>query len=338
MQTLLLAKVESAAQASTVSALAGQTATVSKVSAVTKLATLTPIASGQAPIVVKLDAARQVAEMQALVGKTVAIGKSPAALGGIGNWISLSPVASAKAGGVAAGAVETSRMVMMKVDGIGAAKLPALAGKTFTVAQPPVAAGTKAAGMLYLNPTGGGDLVALTLQDALPQTGSLVGKTFTVAPSPAVGGAGGKFLVLKPMSATVAKAGSAFSVKLVPAAATGASGATAAKAGGAFGVKFVPAATGAGGATTAAGAGSAAALVATGAGTVNPLTAATAGSSILSAKGISLGLGLGLGAWGPVALGVAGIVGAATLYAWARRRHGSPDVSDDMLLAAAIEE
>lgn len=314
MQNLLLAKVESAAQASQVSALAGQTATVSKVSAVTKLATLTPIASGQVPIVVKLDATRQVAEMQALVGKTVAIGKSPAALGGIGNWISLSPVASAKAGGVAAGAAEASRMVMMKVDGVGAAKLPALAGKTFTVAQPPVAAGTKAAGMLYLNPTGGGDLVALTLQDALPQTGSLVGKTFAVAPSPAVGGAGGKFLVLKPMSATAAKAGSA------------------------FGVKFVPAATGAGGATAAAGAGSAAALVATGAGTVNPLAAATAGSSILGAKGIGLGLGLGLGAWGPVALGVAGIVGAASLYAWARRRHGSPDVSDDMLLAAAIEE
>ena len=314
MQDLLLAKVESAAQASQVSALAGQTVTVSKVSATTKLATLAPTTAGQAPIVVKLDAARQVAEMQALVGKTVVIGKSPMAVGGIGNWITLCPVAQAKAGAVVSGG---SQLVMMKLDGVGAAKLPALAGKTFTVAQPPVAAGTKAAGMLYLNPTGGGDLVALTLQDAMPHTGSLVGKTFAVAPSPAVGGAGGKFLVLKPMSATAAKAAGA----------------------GGISVKFIPAAAaGTGGATAATGAGAAAALMATGAGTVNPLTAATAGSSLLGAKGLSLGLGLGLGAWGPVALGVAGVVGAAALYGWVRRRHGTPEISDEMLLAAAATE
>ncbi|HIJ63850.1 MAG TPA: hypothetical protein HPQ04_14250, partial [Rhodospirillaceae bacterium] len=81
MQELLLAKVESAAQAAKVSALAGQTATVTKVSAVTNLATITPSAAGQAPIIVKLDAARQVGEMQALVGKTVMIGKTPATIG-----------------------------------------------------------------------------------------------------------------------------------------------------------------------------------------------------------------------------------------------------------------
>ena len=162
MQDLLLAKVESAAQASQVSSLAGQTATVSKVSATTKLATLTPTTAGQAPIVVKLDAARQVAEMQALVGKTVAIGKSPMAVGGIGNWITLCPVVQAKTGATLSGA---GQIVMMKLDGVGAAKLPALAGKTFTVAQPPVAAGTKAAGMVYLNPTGGGDLVAVLFSE-----------------------------------------------------------------------------------------------------------------------------------------------------------------------------
>jgi len=298
MQELLLAKVESAAQAAKVSALAGQTATVTKVSAVTNLATITPSAAGQAPIIVKLDAARQVGEMQALVGKTVMIGKTPATIGGIGNWISLAPVAQAKAGGAAvAGAAEAGRLVMMKVDGIGAAQLPALAGKSFTVAQPPMVAGTKAAGMLYLNPTGGGDLVALGLQDPLTNAGGLVGKTFTVAQSPVVGGTTGKFLVLKPMAAKAA-------------------------AGGAVAAKFVPAA----------------ALLATGAGTVNPLAAATAGSGILGAKGVALGLGLGLGAWGPVALGVAGIVGAASLYTWARRRNGTPTVSDDEILLAAVTE
>ncbi|EME68295.1 magnetic particle protein [Paramagnetospirillum caucaseum] len=182
MQDLLLAKVESAMQASQVSALAGQTATVTKVSAATNLATITPTAAGQAPIIVKLDATRQVVELQALVGKTVMVGKTPAAIGGIGNWIALTPVTGAKAAAAATGA---GQLVMMKVEGTAAAvNLPALAGKSFTIAQPPVAAGTKAAGMLYLNPVGGGDLIAINVQNAATQTGGLVGKTFVVAPTP----------------------------------------------------------------------------------------------------------------------------------------------------------
>jgi hypothetical protein len=205
MQDLLLAKVESAMQASQVSALAGQTATVTKVSAATNLATITPSAAGQAPIIVKLDATRQVAELQALVGKTVMVGKTPAAIGGIGNWIALTPVTGAKA--AAAAGAGAGQLVMMKVEGTAAAvNLPALAGKSFTIAQPPVAAGTKAAGMLYLNPVGGGDLIAINVQNAATQTGGLVGKTFVVAPSPVIGGTTGKFLVLKPLAAGAGKA------------------------------------------------------------------------------------------------------------------------------------
>jgi hypothetical protein len=314
MQDLLLAKVESAMQASQVSALAGQTATVTKVSAATNLATITPTAAGQAPIIVKLDATRQVVELQALVGKTVMVGKTPAAIGGIGNWIALTPVTGAKAAAAATGA---GQLVMMKVEGTAAAvNLPALAGKSFTIAQPPVAAGTKAAGMLYLNPVGGGDLIAINVQNAATQTGGLVGKTFVVAPSPVIGGTTGKFLVLKPLTA----------------------GASKAVGGGAIAAKFIPAAvTGTGGAA-AVGAGSASSLLTAGAGTVTPITAAGTGSAMLSAKGLGLGLGLGLGAWGPFLLGAAGLAGAAALYVWARRRHGTPDLSDDALLAAAGEE
>lgn len=135
MQDLFLAKVESAMQASQVGALAGQTATVSSVSATTNLATITPTTAGQAPIIVKLDAARQVTELQALMGKTVLVGKTPTTIGGIGNWIALTPAAGAKTGAAVAG---TGQLVMMKVEGTGAAiKLPALAGKSFIVAQPP---------------------------------------------------------------------------------------------------------------------------------------------------------------------------------------------------------
>ncbi|CAA7622345.1 Magnetosome protein MamD [Magnetospirillum sp. LM-5] len=314
MQDLLLAKVESAMQASQVSALAGQTATVTKVSAATNLATITPTAAGQAPIIVKLDATRQVVELQALVGKTVMVGKTPAAIGGIGNWIALTPVTSAKAAAAATGA---GQLVMMKVEGTAAAvNLPALAGKSFTIAQPPVAAGTKAAGMLYLNPVGGGDLIAINVQNAATQTGGLVGKTFVVAPSPVIGGTTGKFLVLKPLTAGAGKAvgGGAIAAKFIPAAVTGTGGAAA------------------------VGAGSASSLLTAGAGTVTPITAAGTGSAMLSAKGLGLGLGLGLGAWGPFLLGAAGLAGAAALYVWARRRHGTPDLSDDALLAAAGEE
>ncbi|KIL96676.1 Magnetosome protein MamD hemagglutinin motif-containing [Paramagnetospirillum magnetotacticum MS-1] len=314
MQDLLLAKVESAMQASQVSALAGQTATVTKVSAATNLATITPSAAGQAPIIVKLDATRQVAELQALVGKTVMVGKTPAAIGGIGNWIALTPVTGAKAAAAATGA---GQLVMMKVEGTAAAvNLPALAGKSFTIAQPPVAAGTKAAGMLYLNPVGGGDLIAINVQNAATQTGGLVGKTFVVAPSPVIGGTTGKFLVLKPLTAGAGKAvgGGAIAAKFIPAAVTGTGGAAA------------------------VGAGSASSLLTAGASTVTPITAAGTGSAMLSAKGLGLGLGLGLGAWGPFLLGAAGLAGAAALYVWARRRHGTPDLSDDALLAAAGEE
>ncbi|ARJ64568.1 hypothetical protein WV31_02120 [Magnetospirillum sp. ME-1] len=314
MQDLLLAKVESAMQASQVSALAGQTATVTKVSAATNLATITPTAAGQAPIIVKLDATRQVVELQALVGKTVMVGKTPAAIGGIGNWIALTPVTGAKAAAAATGA---GQLVMMKVEGTAAAvNLPALAGKSFTIAQPPVAAGTKAAGMLYLNPVGGGDLIAINVQNAATQTGGLVGKTFVVAPSPVIGGTTGKFLVLKPLTAGAGKAvgGGAIAAKFIPAAVTGTGGAAA------------------------VGAGSASSLLTAGAGTVTPITAAGTGSAMLSAKGLGLGLGLGLGAWGPFLLGAAGLAGAAALYVWARRRHGTPDLSDDALLAAAGEE
>ncbi|CUW39400.1 Magnetosome protein MamD [Magnetospirillum sp. XM-1] len=314
MQDLFLAKVESAMQASQVSALAGQTATVTKVSAATNLATITPTAAGQAPIIVKLDATRQVVELQALVGKTVMVGKTPAAIGGIGNWIALTPVTGAKAAAAATGA---GQLVMMKVEGTAAAvNLPALAGKSFTIAQPPVAAGTKAAGMLYLNPVGGGDLIAINVQNAATQTGGLVGKTFVIAPSPVIGGTTGKFLVLKPLTAGAGKAvgGGAIAAKFIPAAVTGTGGAAA------------------------VGAGSASSLLTAGAGTVTPITAAGTGSAMLSAKGLGLGLGLGLGAWGPFLLGAAGLAGAAALYVWARRRHGTPDLSDDALLAAAGEE
>jgi hypothetical protein len=303
-------------------ALAGQTATVSDVSATTNLMQLTPANAAQGSITVKLDAARQVGELKALVGKSVMIGKSPATIGGIGNWIVLKPVA-ATAGATAAAGAAGSQLVMMKVQGVtAAAQLPGLVGKTVTVVQPLVAPGTNAATMIYLKPVAaagaaGGDLIAVQLPHVLTQAPGLVGNTFTVMPSPVIGGPFGKFLVLKPV-----------------VAGTGAK----AVAGGAVLAKFIPAAgqitTGTAATTAAVGLGASGGLLATAAGSAGPISAAAAGNSVLGAGGIGLGLGLGLGAWGPVLLGVAGVAGAVSLYGYLRRRRAQPDVSDDALLLA----
>jgi len=320
MQELILAKVESAVQAGTVGALAGQTATVSDVSATTNLMQLTPANAAQGTVTVKLDAARQVGELKALVGKSVVIGKSPATVGGIGNWIALKPVAASGVATATAAGAAGSQLVMMKVEGTAAAaQLPGLVGKTVTVIQPIVAPGTKAATMIYLKPVAAGsELIAVQMPHAmLTQAPGLVGNTFTVMPSPVIGGTFGKFLVLKPVTAAAgaqAAAGGAIAAKFVPAAGQVTTGATTAKA--------------------AAGLAASGGMLATATGTTSPIAAATAGSSMLGAGGVGLGLGLGLGAWGPVLLGVVGIAGAVSLYGYVRRRRGQPELSDDELLLA----
>ena len=316
MQDLTLIKVESALQSSSVSALAGQTVTVTDVSARTKLATLVPTDGGGA-VTVKLDATRQVAEMKALMGKTIVVGKSPAAVGGVGNWISLYPAAAQVKAGTAA-----SQIVMMKVEGgMAAAQLPGLVGQTVTVAQPQVLAGTEAAKMVYLKTAGAnGNLVALKVQNGL-QAKMLVGNSFMVMKSPVVGGPIGKYLVLTPISATTAKvaAGGAMAAKFTPVAAT----------------KVVGVGGAATGAAAATGGGVAAVA---GAAATNPIAAASAGSSILGAKGVGLGLGLGAGAWGPVILGLIGAAGVASLVAYYKQRRYSSDLSDDELMAAVAPE
>ncbi|MBF0333625.1 MAG: hypothetical protein HQL40_08255 [Alphaproteobacteria bacterium] len=308
MQTFMLAKVESLMQANQVGALAGHTATVSKVSATTNLMTLVPTDSARAAVTVKLDAARQVAEMKALIGKTLVIGKSPATIGGIGNWITLCPAGKT---GAAAMAAAASDLVLLKAEGgTAAAQLPGLVGQTVTVAHPPMAAGTNAASMLYLKPAAGGGLTGLKVQGAVA-THAMVGNSYVVGQGPVVGGTIGKYMVFQPVAVPAAKTIAATTVTTVAAAQPGAGGVVA-------------------GLSTSAGT-----LMATGAATVNPVAAASAGGTLLGTKGVCLGLGLGLGAWGPVLLGVAGVLGAASLIQYVRKRGAAPTLSDDELLAAA---
>nr|CAX84209.1 Magnetosome protein MamD [uncultured bacterium] len=313
---VILTKVESARQAAEMGALAGKTVVVTDVSSATKLATLTP--DGGSAVTVKLDATRQIAELKALAGKSVLVGKTPTALGGIGNWMSLTPVAEGATAAASTGTASNSLVMMKVVGGEAAAQLPALAGKTYTVVAPPAAsAAGKTVPMLYLKQSGaaaGAELLKLPVQDtAFAQASSLTGKTFTVAKSPVVGANFGQFLVLKPTAAVGAKA------------ATG--GLLAAKLGSTVAATGKTATAAAGAATVAAGNVLSPAVAA-----LNPVASASAGSTLLAGKGVGLGLGLGMGAWGPVVLGVIGLAGALSLVAYVRDRSKREPVSHQALM------
>ncbi len=61
----------------------------------------------------------------------------------------------------------------------------------------------------------------------------------------------------------------------------------------------------------------------------------TTGGTIWSGNGFSLGLGIGLGAWGPVLLGAAG---AAAVYAYFRYRRGLAEAADAETPAETADE
>lgn len=161
--------------------------------------------------------------------------------------------------------------LMLKVDSaLQASKLPAMAGKSFTVITSEATNGGLS-NLLVLAPEGstaGKGLVILKVEGA-QQMPYLAGQTFTVGKSPIIAGHGASnWLVLKPSAAIAAKGATTVAAKSV---------------------------------VTTAGISSAAKLGAT-------KTATTGAGTIFSGTGLSLGLGLGLGAWGPLIL--TGILGA----------------------------
>ena len=218
------------------------------------------------------------------------MGKAPVTAAGAGHWLVLHPNAGLAAKGIAGAAgagtagkgLAGSEMVMMKLEGAKqAAQLPMLAGKSFTVATPPMV-GKETINWLFLKPTGGAglagkDMVALKVQHGAAQLPALVGKTVTVGKSPLVAGNAGKWLVLqtgagmpaKAAAATAVAAKNVYMAKGVTVAGTVSKGAATAK-------------------TAVAGKTLAAATA----------VKAAAGGTIWTGTGFSLGLGLGLGVWG----------------------------------------
>ncbi|MBF0383835.1 MAG: hypothetical protein HQL69_22695 [Magnetococcales bacterium] len=300
----LLFKIEGVKQAAQVADISGQTFTVGKISTagntgLAKWMFLEPTATGaKGSIALKIEGTRQIAQLSGLSGKTVAVGASPATLGGTGKWLLLNTgkgAAAATGAGVGAGlkGKTAAQMVLVKAEGgRQAVDTATLAGKTFTVMKPPMMEGVKTANWMFLKPaTGAGvageKIVVLEVQGGVGTTSvkSLIGKSYTVSKAPlAAGAAGPQWLAFKPATSIAGKGAIA-----ATAAAKGKAGVTTK-----------------GAAVAKAQTGKAAASLAGNPSSALQTAKAVGSGTIWNGKGMSLGLGIGLGAWGPIiALGVA---------------------------------
>ncbi|MEO5337054.1 MAG: hypothetical protein H7841_09190 [Magnetospirillum sp. WYHS-4] len=299
---IVMAQVDGATQAAQLAALAGNTYTVGNVSTsgqgLGSWLFLTPDGGAGSTVALKLESARQVTELSALVGKSVTVAKAPVVTGStVGKWLVLKPLA----GGTVKAAAAGSSLSLLQLEGAKQGlHASSLVGKTFTVINPPML-GKGASKWLFLQPVGGGDIVALKTADAASAT-SFLGKTVTVGKAPLMAGdPGTTWLALKPVASATATKATASGSALAKAAALTKP---------AVGLSKIAV-------------GSGKAIV--GATAVKTVAAGT----IWTGTGLSLGLGLGLGAWGPALL--AGVVGLAG-YGYYRNRRARAE-GDDMIEA-----
>ena len=294
---IIMAKVDAANQASQILAMSGKTFTVGKVAGtgngVANLLTFTPT-GGQAggTVALKLEGTRQMVDLAAMSGKTVTVGKPAMMAGGTNNWLAIQPVT---VGATKASAASTASLIKLEGarQGLTAASLT---GQKVTVVQP-MLAGKGAGSTLFLQPAGGGKLVALNMANNSTTTASLVGKSFTVGKAPLVAGkvGGSSWLVLKPavatktiVTGTVVAAAPTVQAKTVAMTTT-------------TPPKIAASSTG-----------------------IAKSSAVVKGGTIWKGTGAGLGLGLGLGVWGPIIL--AG-VSAAAVYGYVRSRKDSESTS-----------
>lgn len=352
----LMFKLEGLRQASQVSALSGKTFTVGKVTAAGNTAGngifkwLFLVPKGEAAgstVALKIEGGRQAAQLAGLAGKTVTIAPSPVVVGGTSKWLVLNSgtgaataakAAAVGAGGVAAKGAVGSSMVLMQLEGVQqAAQVNAMAGQTFTVIQSPVVGGT-AKGWLFMKPTAaaaGKDIVALQVQNGTAANLSgMVGKSFTLSKAPlASGNVTGTWIVMQPATGAAAK-GVAGAALVGKSAGVGAAKATATTKGaaGLMGLeelggltektvtKTAIAPTALKGGSVASKPAAAKALAGSSGGGSVTAVAAKSGT-IWSGSGMSLGLGWGLGAWGPVLLaGLVAAVGYGAYQYYSNRR------------------
>jgi hypothetical protein len=331
----LIFKLEGVQQAAQVAGLGGQTFTVGKISTagntgLSKMLFLEPTAVGaKGSVALKIEGTRQIAQLSGLTGKTVTVGTSPATLGGTGKWLILN---TGKGATVATGAgtsvaAAKAQMVLVKAEGgRQAVDTAAMAGKTFTVMKPPMMGGVNNANWMFLQPsTGAGvageKIVMFKVQGGVGTTSvkSLIGKSFTVSKAPMVAGAAGpQWLAFKPATSLAAKGTIATTAAVKGKAGVAAKTAANSKAG-------VVAKTAANGKAGVAAKTAAVAKAQTGKVAALQTAKAVGGGTIWNGTGMSLGLGIGLGAWGPIiALGVA----VASIGAYGYYKNNKDEYSD----------
>ena len=264
-------------------------------------------------IMMKVEGAKQAVQLPMMSGKTFTIVKPMAGAGD--NMLALKPVGAMGAAGKGAGAAGAA--------GKGAGAMGAAgkgAGAMGAAGKGAGAAGAAGKGVISLEIQGGGG-----------KLGALVGKTFTVGKAPVVAGNAGKWLVLQPTTGAAAKAmaGTAVAAPAVaPKAAVAKAIMVKGVAGGGVAEGAGVAAKGAGVAAKGAGVAAKAASgkAAVGMAGVAGSAKAAAGSTIWTGSGWSLGLGLGLGPWGPAILG---LLGVTAVYGYLRKRRSQRSETDD---------
>ncbi|MBF0139398.1 MAG: hypothetical protein HQL74_03850 [Magnetococcales bacterium] len=330
----MLFAVEGARQAAQLSTLSGKSFVVGQVSSAGTGLTgnwlfLQPAgevgaAAAKKTVAIKLEGARQMASLSSLTGKTVMVGKAPVTVGGACHWLALNPVTgSAVAGGVATPGTAAGLTMLKLEGGRQAVQMSGMAGKTFTVIPSPVM-GAKGADWVFMQPAGGGKIVALKVQANAGSvtSSSLVGKSFMVGKAPVMAGKGGaSWLMLKPATAgmTLVKGGGGACVAAVGGGAAAG----------------CPVATAQTVALTTPAASVAPVAVAGKTGTVvgKAALAKTAGGGVIwKGTGMGLGVGLGLGAWGPAILLGAAVTGVG-VYSYLKRRKEA-EVDGDAVEAA----
>ncbi|MEO5330449.1 MAG: hypothetical protein H7839_00380 [Magnetococcus sp. YQC-5] len=295
--------------------LAGQTFTVGKVVPVgdglANWLFMTPVKEGAGSMVaLKLEGIKQAAVLPSLVGKTVTVGKAPAVLSGTSAWLSLHTGIAAKTGAATA-------LYMAKVEGTrNALELSSLAGKQFTVAKASTA-GTGMSKWLFLQPANvsaaaaSKGIVAVQVEAGAGPAGaagmqSLLGKTFTILHSPVAGNGAGKWLVFQPAAGAATKL------------AASSAGAVAVKGGSTL--IIAEAATPKTTAAVVQNATVKSAAVTQGSAMATKGSVMATKGTIWSGTGSSLGLGLGLGAWGPILLAGALTALGVGIYGYMKRK------------------
>lgn len=176
--------------------------------------------AAQGPVVLSLQGTQQLTSLSGLVGQPVSFGPVPTVFGSAGKYVAFYPAAGMSSDGIAAGSSSSfyghsgeaaSHPAMLKLSGSHSAdQVLGHSGKAYTVVKTKVAAG--GGSKLFLVESCDAahkvkDILVINVKNGSNETATLIGKSFTFGKAPAAaGGAGGKYILLKPATGAAGKA------------------------------------------------------------------------------------------------------------------------------------